>query len=312
MDDIEDRPSAGSNADTQLVENAGPPFDHTDADVIIRSSDNVDFRVFKLLLLLGSPFFRDMFALPQASEGDPSGETKDGLPVVQVTEGRKVLEMLLSSCYPMDPPPLDQLEDVESLLKVAIKYSVERAEKRAREMLVETRFLRANPVRVFAIACRYKMEEEARLAARATLSESLTEEACGPELEFITAGKLFKLLQCHLRSVTAARNATIDFPWPGVSENSSQWPSCNECNVQLQSILPDAIFTALLSRVPDKKEIKTAMEKEGYLLTTCSNCSAGNSLYREATTCKMVRESASSFRAKMESAVSSVSIVLQA
>ena len=39
------------------------PFDDPNADVILRSRDNVDFRTFKLMLSLASEFFKDMFSL---------------------------------------------------------------------------------------------------------------------------------------------------------------------------------------------------------------------------------------------------------
>ena len=42
---------------------AGAPFDSLHADVILRSSDNIDFRTFKLLLSLASPFFEGMFEM---------------------------------------------------------------------------------------------------------------------------------------------------------------------------------------------------------------------------------------------------------
>ena len=77
----------------------------------LRRYDNVDFRAFKLLLLISSSFFKDMFALPQVPEGNNSNETKD-LPIITVTEGNKTLERLLLLCYPADNPVLDVLEDV--------------------------------------------------------------------------------------------------------------------------------------------------------------------------------------------------------
>ena len=43
---------------------ASEPFDHAKADIILRSSDNIDFHVFKLFLSLASPFFEDMFNIP--------------------------------------------------------------------------------------------------------------------------------------------------------------------------------------------------------------------------------------------------------
>lgn len=55
---------------------ASPPFDDPEADIILRSSDNVDFHVYKFLLSLVSPVFKSMFALPQISleeGGDGTG-----------------------------------------------------------------------------------------------------------------------------------------------------------------------------------------------------------------------------------------------
>jgi hypothetical protein len=46
---------------------------------------------------------------------------------------------------------------------------VEKIEKKARVWLVEPRFLDADPVGIFAIACRYRLKEGAKLAAEATL-----------------------------------------------------------------------------------------------------------------------------------------------
>ena len=74
---------------------ASSPFNDADADVILRSSDNVYFKVFKLLLSMGSPLFKDMFSLPQSASASEDGtsETKGGLPVIQVSETAKILRI---------------------------------------------------------------------------------------------------------------------------------------------------------------------------------------------------------------------------
>ncbi|KAH9989315.1 hypothetical protein BJV77DRAFT_687099 [Russula vinacea] len=46
------------------------PFDVPDANIIIRSSDNVNFRVHKSLLVMTSSFFKDLLSLPQPSDGE--------------------------------------------------------------------------------------------------------------------------------------------------------------------------------------------------------------------------------------------------
>jgi hypothetical protein len=47
-------------------------------------------------LAFASPsFFEGMFNLPQPTDGHSAGETKDGLPIILMTEKRYVLEKLL-------------------------------------------------------------------------------------------------------------------------------------------------------------------------------------------------------------------------
>ncbi|KAH9989344.1 hypothetical protein BJV77DRAFT_688543 [Russula vinacea] len=73
------------------------PFDISDANLIIRSSDLIDFRVHKSVLTMVSPFFEDMLSLPQPSDG----ESVDGLPVVRLPEDSELLNSLLSKLYPV-------------------------------------------------------------------------------------------------------------------------------------------------------------------------------------------------------------------
>jgi hypothetical protein len=73
------------------------PFDVPDANLIVRSSDNIDFRVHKSLLVMASPFFKDLLSLRQPSDG----EIVDGIPVVQLPEGSELLNSLFSILYPV-------------------------------------------------------------------------------------------------------------------------------------------------------------------------------------------------------------------
>jgi hypothetical protein len=74
-------------------------FDVSDADLVIRSSDFVDFRVHKLVLSMASPFFKDLLPPYQL----PDTETVDGLHVVQLSEDSELLNSLLSMLYPVRP-----------------------------------------------------------------------------------------------------------------------------------------------------------------------------------------------------------------
>ncbi|KIM90348.1 hypothetical protein PILCRDRAFT_41804, partial [Piloderma croceum F 1598] len=131
------------------------PFDRPDADVIIRSSDNVDFRVLKLLLSLASPFFDDMFGLPQGTIGaiHEKQETRDDLPVIQITENSQVVTILLKLCYPITiapAPALDSVEMVLAVMEAAIKYGIEEVELYVREALIKPPLVEENPTQVFA------------------------------------------------------------------------------------------------------------------------------------------------------------------
>jgi hypothetical protein len=73
------------------------PFNMPDANIIIRSSDLVNFRVHKFILAMVSPFFTDLLSLPQPS----NSESVDGLPVVQLSEDSELLNSLVSILYPV-------------------------------------------------------------------------------------------------------------------------------------------------------------------------------------------------------------------
>ena len=92
MRDLED-PRVQINSNTSPHE----LFEAPDANIIIRSSDFVDFRVHKPVLAMASPVFKDLLSLPQ-----PSGsESVDGLPVVQLSEDSELLNTLVSMLYPV-------------------------------------------------------------------------------------------------------------------------------------------------------------------------------------------------------------------
>ena len=83
----------------QINSTTSPPgpatFDISDGNIIIRSSDLIDFRVHKSVLAMMSPFFKDLLSLPQPS----NSETADGLPVVRLSEDSELLNSLVSMLY---------------------------------------------------------------------------------------------------------------------------------------------------------------------------------------------------------------------
>lgn len=84
-------------------------FNKPTADIILRPSDAVDFRVHKLILSEASPVFEGMFSIPQPSPSTSSTSDippVDGLAVVPFAETGATLLLILTICYPIPDPPL--------------------------------------------------------------------------------------------------------------------------------------------------------------------------------------------------------------
>ncbi|KAF8553554.1 hypothetical protein OG21DRAFT_1211561 [Imleria badia] len=191
------------------------PFDHAKADIILRSSDNIDFRVFKLFLSLSSPFFETLFNIPQPVEENGDQEIKDGLVVVPVTEDSKTLDPLLRFCYPCtlaDDPTIDVLEDVLDVLQAARKYSLDVIEKKVAHTFSNPKILEAEPLRCFAIAHGRGMHEETLLAAKYTLTQPLL-PSWFEEINLITASDLLALLTYHRECGDAVYALSADLSW---------------------------------------------------------------------------------------------------
>ena len=88
------------------------PSDASDANLVIRSSDFVNFKVHKLVLAVASPFFKDLLSLPQP----PDSESVDGLPMVQLSEDSELLSTLVSMLYHMRLVVPNSYDKVLSLL----------------------------------------------------------------------------------------------------------------------------------------------------------------------------------------------------
>ena len=195
---------------------AASPFDHPQADVILRSSDNIYFRVFKLFLSLASPVFETMFGLPQPSEGaNQDEETKDGLPVVSVSEGSKTLDALLRFCYPStlaEDPPLDGFMFATEILEAAKKYSLDAIERIVCKALFIPKILEVDSLPCFAVARRADLHEQCVLAAKYSLREPLI-PAWFEGMQFISSADLLALLTYHKDCADAVLTLQSNLVW---------------------------------------------------------------------------------------------------
>ncbi|KAG2075591.1 hypothetical protein BDR04DRAFT_1069365 [Suillus decipiens] len=206
---------------------ASAPFDHAKADVILRSADGVEFRVFMLFLSLASPFFETLFGLPQAPDGGSDQETKDGLPVIAVSEDSKTLDLFLRFCYPStlaEDPSLDNLTEVLSVLAAAKKYSLELIERKVCQALANPKILETEPLRCFAIARNARLKHETITAARYNLRQPLV-PALFAEINLITASDLLALLTYHKKCIIAVQAFMKNLEW--MTDHYGSLAGCN-------------------------------------------------------------------------------------
>lgn len=166
----------------------------SDSDVLLLSSDNTEFSVHRCILAAASPFFEDMFTLPQP----PAHLANEELhPVVPVTEPSSTVHALLRFVYPVSHPTISSLDELATILGAAVKYDFLGAISSLRKQLISPTFLRDDPMRVFAIANRYDFENEAQVASRYTLSIAILDRPLSDDLRFITAHSYHRLLVLH-------------------------------------------------------------------------------------------------------------------
>lgn len=201
------------------------PFNDHRADVTIRTSDNCNFRVHKVILSLASPVFSSMFDLPPPP--DTVNEQWD-LPVVPVSENSRTMEKFLQFCYPLGDPVLDSLQDVGDILEVMRKYDVEEGQKRVRKYLSTAAFLERRPLQVFAIAYQHHLEEEVQLAASYTLRRPRIDDYCA-ELERLPASAYFRLAKYNSKCRVAITRVVTPPNIHWIPDEYSVLFRCKQC-----------------------------------------------------------------------------------
>ena len=92
-------------------------------------------------------------------------------------------------------------------MSTAAKYDMTSVVDRLRVLLVSPAFLETAPVRVFAIASRFDLEEEAKIASKHTLGVRVLDVPLCEDLKHISAYSYHQLLELHKQRGEAARQA---------------------------------------------------------------------------------------------------------
>ncbi len=183
--------SADSESPTpSQMRQAPSPFDRSDADLILHTKDDVNFSVHRIVLSIASPVFETMFSLPQP----PGTEFR---PSVDVSEHSQAMETFLRIVYPCVYPRFKSLQQLREVLAAGTKYDAPAVIAASRKALVQKTFIQADPLRVFAIACIFGMEAEAKAAAEVAVMKDRVRAGAEPcaGIAEITAGAYFRLLQ---------------------------------------------------------------------------------------------------------------------
>ncbi|KAI0769655.1 hypothetical protein BD413DRAFT_77005 [Trametes elegans] len=205
-----------------VLSNGGvhPLFSSLDGDVVLGSKERVLFRVHSYTLKTTSGWFRAMYSLPQrsATAADIPPET------IYVDEDAETLEGLLRMVCGLPIPRLDSYDIIEPILHAAEKYDMPGPMSIVRA-LVMTPPLVTDPLRLYAIACRYGWQDEALTASRYTLTLNLHAPEHRHTLQKLGTDALLGLFQLHHTRRESLRRRLDDPPFV----NDSGDTSCSNC-----------------------------------------------------------------------------------
>ncbi|OSD00628.1 hypothetical protein PYCCODRAFT_1469278 [Trametes coccinea BRFM310] len=182
---------------------AADPFYSKDANVILLTVDDVEFRVHKYLIKLAAPALAALIDFAPYRTSSSSSWTQRRL--VELPQTSNVLDAFLRFIYPVEEPSLG-LDDIATLLELANRYSASGVTARMRPHLLLPEHLETDPTTVYALASYAGFKNVAYTAARRTLAHQPPAQLAGVRLLHGTA--LARLLQ-YRKSCTSAAEGVV-------------------------------------------------------------------------------------------------------
>ncbi|KZT04851.1 uncharacterized protein LAESUDRAFT_760861 [Laetiporus sulphureus 93-53] len=188
-------------------------FSTLSSDIVLQSSDGLDFYANKAIIVLASPKLAE--ELDKANQRNTSS---DGFRVVSLTLDGQTLLRLLQLCYPMTCPKIDDWETLTDTLKLAAEYDMEWSiDDLKRRWLGH---VESHPLQSYFLAMRHGWAEEAELAAQhAALSPV---DTYVPEMEAVSASVYRHYLEYRQKwrklISRSARKAFGYIPVPGTGD----------------------------------------------------------------------------------------------
>ena len=123
---------------------------------------------------------------------------------LDVEESQTPLEIVLRLTYPIPDPVIMDLDDLTDTYCVAVKYELPAATQALRRMLSLPRFMERDPLRVYAIAVRFGLDDEAEHAAKLACKLPVRDWPACEEFDHIPASRYHDLFLYHKRRGTEA------------------------------------------------------------------------------------------------------------
>ncbi len=206
-----------NNTNTGIGTPAPHPWDSIHADTVLRTTDLVNFRVHIDLLALISTTFKaklppdaSFTSLNHCSNCPCQSHLRDRPPVIHVVENSHILNILLRHVYPVGAPEVLSIAEVFATLKASRAYGMTAISKQLYDKLVH--LAQDHPFQVFAEAAKFQWLDEMQIAATASLSHSI-HDVYYPDMEGLSAGTYFRLLEYNRKCTEAALSAVTDVGW---------------------------------------------------------------------------------------------------
>ena len=235
---------------------------------------------------MSSPFFADLFALPQP----PNNEVLDGLPLVRLSEDGEILHSLLTMLYPIPSVVPGGYDKVLELLAASQKYDMSGIQSSIRTeikswghiVLTGTRAYRA-----YAISSRAKLLPEMETSARHTLDFPLTLEYLSDELSLFEGWALRDLVRYRKRCRDNLLSTLRLFLDPSYAAPSNIWVVCTADSINSYSrseVFPNWLRDILLQRQQELQDtftkplLKPSTIRGAYFAALNSHISSKNCL----------------------------------
>lgn len=192
-----------------------------DGDMLLRSSDGVEFRVDSIILRRASGFFRDLAKLPQTKD------TSEELEAIDMEESADVLNIILRLLYPMGlvPPTIATHKQGEAILRAVDKLEII---SHAVNEAITQHLVTLTPLRAWAIAVRFQHPEARKAAvARFVLEEPHPTNRYPDiaELDGVSARALAKLFRTRETAIHDAKEFLSGLFWCCAAHSDDDWAS---------------------------------------------------------------------------------------